>query len=1073
MTCVVKMRFRLFRFCAFFSCGSLLAACGIQRNSELISRLSDVTGGVKPQSPPAEAPLEYPGLIPLDGVRPPAVDLVYQGEVLSPEKAAQLRAQGTDLSQLNPSEETDLWRNTLGGSFNADDDKLDVGENDTVVFDGFLTNLSSTKNARFGVRTQVGGQTRNFTLSLGRRAHDVLLRRSLLRKLGYLISPTKFVPRVSVRFNNIREVEIFKNRISEDTVGDSSRWIIAQPNELTLTVQDVVAVDAQVTKYNLANGRVAGRVGGRRIMRSLLVPFSLVSMGENANLFSWVPGRIFDRNVILNYENAEEFDCAREDAVWILRRIAALTRNDFAEIAQSANLPTEVALLLTEKLIARRNALVSFFNLGIPKIPFDEKISSGERLNDGKIVGENFSGHGERFSYGDPESPLSGQEIWAFIQSKAISAVISNGINYINGFLPNTDISAALMQHKFQQVNQAIQGFMTTGVFQEVPMGVFAIPMFGSQLVLSRDVVIGSYMGIENKVSVADTVGVNVSTGAYLGFEGLPVPVTVAGGAQAFYRRTYTHLKPIASLKAAVKSPFRNVIVPLLQGELANSLRDLNEETLKGLVPAARQQKIKAVISAFKDSLSVGESLLVTDSVGGDFSVQGGRNFYEVVSLNAGVGASHVVIGRMHIQRVSEDSIVISDGRGNLSSIRFTAGVDAAFVPVLRVGIQVSQGTSRAEVIPLSIDSDERRNSNLLSSIAAIRIALSDGSLSAAKQRVPGYTLSHSFRDSKLNEMFLFSRYAQISGAMSVEVRDNESGASKTFYQRRLAERWGTDFQSFFVDGINGILSGLVNVKFSIQAPVNDPAGSVGGKSFLREFVYEGVVEPASNENDIGRITEGFFSMQYRWRGWSMNRSELDHLVDEINGKYDWQFYSQTALGSATSIQFYDINAKTLISPEGLRSVVRHDEGYYRSIFGKYLNDRFIRGGCDYASNTHRDEYCRAFSQFLWFKARYGGEWARGNYELASSHLINAISIVENFLKPNDLIDVLGGVDNIFVFSRMEGFRVGDEAGDTALVGNTLGRLGSMSPTSPLLTLSKKLTIPVSEMMATWIRDSL
>lgn len=1059
--------------CVLLFCANLFAACGSKVSIDAHSKVNDVTGGARPQPPPAPSEYEYPGLVPLDAKRPPATDLTDEGQLLSPEAAERLRAGGADLSMLNPREDTDLWRNKLGGPLNPDDDALEIGNNDSVTFEGFLTNVSNTGNARFGARIESNGKNKSFTLSVGKRIHDVLLRKSLLRKLGYQIAPAVHLTQVRVRFSSVREVEIFRRRVSEDTVADSARWIVGQPDPLTLVVQDLVAVDAQLSKYNLANGRIAGRTGGRRILRALLIPFSLVSMGENANIFPWVPGRIFDRHVLLNYDNAEDFDCSREDALWILRRISSLTRQDFTEIVNSAALPSEVSQLLIEKLIARRNAMMKLFSLSTAELSFDPKISSGERLLNGQIVGENFDGHGERFSYGDPQSPFSQAEIASFIKSKFISSAIANGVQYINRFLPNTDISGEILKKKLQSVNQALKTYQQTGTLNDVPLGAFVIPTLGSQLLLSRDVVIGSYMGIDHKVSLADTIGVNLNAGAFVGIDGLPSSVAVSGGAQAFYRRTFTHLKPISSVKSALKTPFRNMIIPMFMEQIADSFSSLDEVTLSQSEPSARQQKISEAVSRLKEQLSVGESLIITDSLGGEISAQASRNFYEIVDLYGGAAANRIVLSRIHILRISEDTIIISDGRGIVSSVRLHAGINAAFVPVVRIGISVSQGQAETEVIPLNLDSDERRNPKILATMSALSAALRQSSTSAARRIHAGYTLKHSFRDNKMNESLLFGRFAQINGAMSVEVRDNASGASRTFYQRRLSQRWGTDFQSFVLDGITGILQGFSKIDLALRAPADEPSATIGGKSFLREFVYEGVVEPASEQSDISRIKDGLFSMQYRWRGWSMERPELTRIIEQINDKYSFEFYPDTVLGNTTSIQFYDISARTLIHPEGLRALVRHDQQYFRTMFEKYLNRRVIPGGCDLSSNTHRDEFCRAFSQFLWFKGRYGGEWARGNHEVASSHLIQAISSVENILEPEDLIAILGGAENVFIISRIDGFRAGDENGDVALAGNTFGRLGTLNPSGRLTQLSKTLSIPVSELMASWIRESL
>ena len=55
---------------------------------------------------------DYPGAIPLLNIRPPASDLVFNGEQLLPEQAEALVLQRAipDLSHLDPRTDTDLWK---------------------------------------------------------------------------------------------------------------------------------------------------------------------------------------------------------------------------------------------------------------------------------------------------------------------------------------------------------------------------------------------------------------------------------------------------------------------------------------------------------------------------------------------------------------------------------------------------------------------------------------------------------------------------------------------------------------------------------------------------------------------------------------------------------------------------------------------------------------------------------------------------------------------------------------------------------------------------------------------------
>ena len=74
--------------------------------------------------------------------------------------------------------------------------------------------------------------------------------------------------------------------------------------------------------------------------------------------FSWDLGRIFNEQLVLDIDNAEEFTTTYHDAIWALKRISKLRRSDFEEIVREAHYPREVAKLLVEKLSRCRLLLV-------------------------------------------------------------------------------------------------------------------------------------------------------------------------------------------------------------------------------------------------------------------------------------------------------------------------------------------------------------------------------------------------------------------------------------------------------------------------------------------------------------------------------------------------------------------------------------------------------------------------------------------------------------------------------------------------------------------------------------------
>lgn len=74
------------------------------------------------------------GMIPLDYVSRPATDLMYQGELLTPEKAHDLymKFKGEfSLSELDPAE-SDVWKNRRASAVDPALDELPVNYADTV-----------------------------------------------------------------------------------------------------------------------------------------------------------------------------------------------------------------------------------------------------------------------------------------------------------------------------------------------------------------------------------------------------------------------------------------------------------------------------------------------------------------------------------------------------------------------------------------------------------------------------------------------------------------------------------------------------------------------------------------------------------------------------------------------------------------------------------------------------------------------------------------------------------------------------------------------------------------------------
>ena len=79
------------------------------------------------------------------------------------------------------------------------------------------------------------------------------------------------------------------------------------------------------------------------------------------------------------------------------------------------------------------------------------------------------------------------------------------------------------------------------------------------------------------------------------------------------------------------------------------------------------------------------------------------------------------------------------------------------------------------------------------------------------------------------------------------------------------------------------------------------------------------------------------------------------------------------------------------------------------------------------------------------------------------------VSTAESMLPGNVFVAALGGPKNVFIQSRIQGFREKDEAGETAILSNTLGQIGSVKASGPLHYVQNNLQMTESEFFINWL----
>ena len=569
-------------------------------------------------------------------------------------------------------------------------------------------------------------------------------------------------------------------------------------------------------------------------------------------------------HVALDLQDASDFFAGIDDARWILARLQGLTRSDFQAIVTAAAYPDPVGKLLVEKLIARRNQLFQLFKVSTPEIAYDPQISAGAELKNGKLLRKSWPGYAARYSFGDPENPLSGPEIAAYFQSTLLSNLIKNLVSQVNQNLLQTDPSAQLFQQRLQRVQNNFEDYLKTGVLKEEPIGVSVAPYLDGDVILSRDIVTGSYLGTDSVIQLADTIGFNIATGAQAKVDGLATSLFAGGDATAYYRRTLTHLKPIQSVRAALKYPFRNAIVPIFTGELANLLSGLKQSDLADLAAGEQQTAVSQVVDQLNQKLVVGESIIITDALSGALGAYLGSNFYGSLSAVAAVRGEKLIMNRIHIHKKDSNTIQIYDGRGDVVAIKISAGVRLRSIPIIEVTFEKRTGKSKTLVHSLNLNPNLRSNPKILDNLAALRAALTNGSTELAAEAAPPFTIEHQFSEALTKAQILFLRWAHFSGDSEITV-SNPRGQKKHYIRRVIAERDGKNWQDFTFDVVNSLISELSDTDIRLgSVGSSDPADSVGGSSQLKQVVFEGELQGS----DLGQVPrESFVELQFRYKG--------------------------------------------------------------------------------------------------------------------------------------------------------------------------------------------------------------
>ena len=1038
--------------------------------------------------------------IPFNESRLPADDLLYQGRILRSDEAFRLRKSGVDLAALNPAE-SEVWTPVRRKQLWLTDDSVNIQEDDRVTFRGGL--LSASGLYRFNITK---GKT-TAIVHLDKTLHTMLLRKNLLRLMGYKVPAVKWLDRLSVDFSNLEELKNFaQSQIPRATLGAASRWVesisfksaadmeeflkdetddsslrkisrLSDPGQaasFNVVLRDIAVAEPRTADhYNLAMGTPPQTLTSRTL-RALVIPYALADLGESVNKFEWTVGRVSNNEVLLPHFTRSAFATSLDDARWALHLLRDLGDDQLKQAIDLSYLPHEVALLLFEKLKSRRNALLKIFSVAAAPLPVNAKIAFPPHLAEGKLTKEDWKGYGSRFAHGDPESPF--KDMHWYVLSKLQSIGIDNLVARANQELSFFNPQEKRMEFILDQFYKGLNHFVQTGEFLVFPISTWYSPIADFGLITSRDVVVGNYLGTDNLVQLADTVGFNVQLGMHVGVENIQFVPTAAVRQTATIAKTWTHLKPLKNLKQAMKEPYKNIAVPLIKWQLGKDLQRLkelseSENTAVDWNIKEEDSALSQMIGHINDNLGVGESLLFMEKLVPVTAASAKMTEFLGSPLDLKVQGSTdvVLVRRTQIYRKDAKTIQVYDDVGHGYGWSFDITLEK-FVPLIRLGWRQQRGDYVVRLHEVNLNPDVKENPKLFDSAHALGEFIQTGSSELLTALKKPTTINADFVDKTSRMAILFWRHKKLRTNTVFNIKSS-AGLSGKYVLFTNEKQTGWNWEAFAKDFINlGLSKIATGVEWASQAFQN-PAETIMGMGTTTSVRFE-----ASLAAD-GTYDERFMRLTDRWEGWSARVKDVKEKMRKINKKFSTVIFNEDTLNNLEKLKLFNVALNLNLYEAGIERLstvptqalvqfeVDHEKAKRLSTASCHQN--LIKERTSAAGAVVKT--CGSLETLISVNKQCQGSRVLAEKSKCLAKLFR--EMYEELTFPE--ITALLGKDNIFVHGSANGFRDGDEILNDPMPSNTSGRIGGRFWNGPFDIIQQILGVQSGEMNGYWLRERL
>ena len=364
-----------------------------------------------------------------------------------------LKKEGKDLSKLQP-RSSSFWENTVIETIDVrkfyNEGQHPLYKGVSITFPSkhaFFKKVRKTQSKpKLDIIHYVNGKKVTFKLKIGSEMHSEITSSALFTTLGYPVDLSRYARNFKMSLGKMTpkrfkeewnsyfftwDVEKYIKKVGRDKNGNYIIWkevlIETKPKNLNRIgawawgenghrgmreVRGILLFNMWVSNLDLKesenNKLIYKDMNGKQELFHLQHDLGFAfgkRYREKIGDFPWVVvTKSTKKKIKVNFHNFQKNSGFKnvtfDDARWMIRRIARLTRKQIEAAVSLGGWPESLKKLLTEKLISRRNNLIRGFDLTdeFDSIPYDRKLTTRDgSVVEGDLKKTKFKGHAQDF----------------------------------------------------------------------------------------------------------------------------------------------------------------------------------------------------------------------------------------------------------------------------------------------------------------------------------------------------------------------------------------------------------------------------------------------------------------------------------------------------------------------------------------------------------------------------------------------------------------------------------------------------------------------------------------------------